>query len=74
MLDTGQMDQVIAKLESLEDEELAVKLLKEFNDRTKALGELIMNKDEALDHEEWKQKCDEAKEKVDELLERIDRL
>ena len=74
MLDTAQMDGVIAKLESLEDEELAVKLLKEFNDKTKILGELIMNKDDSFDHEEWKRKCDEAKEKVDELLERIDRL
>lgn len=74
MLDTNELDRVITKLESLDDEELAVKLLKEFNDRTKALGELIMNKDENLDHEVWKQKCDEAKEKVEELLEKIDRL
>lgn len=74
MLDTKEIDRLISKLESLEDEDLAVKLLKEFNDKTKAFGELIMNKNEALDHDEWKNKCDEAKEKVDELLEKIDRL
>jgi len=74
MLDTNEMERVITKLETLEDEELAVKLLKELNDKTRALGELIMNKDQNLDHEVWKQKCDEAKEKVDELLEKIDRI
>lgn len=74
MLDTSEMDRVITKLENLEDEELAVKLLKELNDRIKALGDLLMNRDGSLEHNVWKQKCDEAKEKVDEIIEQIDRL
>ncbi len=74
MLDTDEMERVITKLETLEDEELAVQLLKELNDKTKALGDLIMNRDQELDNDIWKQKCDEAKEQVDELLEKIDRL
>ena len=74
MIDTGEMDRVITKLETLDDEELAVQLFKELNDRTRALSDLVMNRDESLEHEVQKQKCDEAKEKVDELLEKIDRL
>ena len=71
MLDNTEVEAVLAKLEELEDEELAVKLLKEFNEKTKHLGQLILNKDKSLDHEEWKQLCDEAKKDVDEILSRI---
>jgi hypothetical protein len=51
MIDTGEMDRVITKLETLDDEELAVQLFKELNDRTRALSDLVMNRDESLEHE-----------------------
>lgn len=74
MFDTRDLDRILNKLESLEDELLAVELLKEFNDKRKILGELILNKDVGLDHEAWKAKCDSAKMEVDEVLKRIEDL
>lgn len=71
MLDTSEMEKVMAKLESLEDQELAVSLLKEFNDATKRLGQLLMNLDPTLSHNEWKHKCDEAQKSVDEIVQKI---
>jgi ribonuclease PH len=71
MIDNTEVEQVLAKLESLEDEALAVQLLREFNDSTKELGVLLMNKDQSLDHEEWKNLCDEAKDKVEGIVKKI---
>ncbi|MCR9203008.1 MAG: hypothetical protein NXH75_00410 [Halobacteriovoraceae bacterium] len=71
MIDNTEVEQVLAKLESLEDEALAVQLLREFNDSTKELGVLLMNKDQSLDHEEWKKHCDEAKDKVEGIVKKI---
>lgn len=71
MIDNTEVEQVLAKLESLEDEALAVQLLREFNDSTKELGVLLMNKDQSLDHEEWKKQCDDAKDKVDSIVVKI---
>lgn len=74
LIDNSEVERVLAKLEELEDEGLAVELLKKFNDATRELGLLVMNKEEGLDHEEWKNKCDQAKKKVDAVLEQIDKL
>ena len=71
LIDNSGMQEVLDKLENLEDEELAKDLLKEFNDRTKVLGKLIMNLDKELSSEEWKNRCDEAKKSVDETLQKI---
>jgi hypothetical protein len=70
-LNNSELQQVLDKLESLEDEELAVELLKEFDSKTKALGQLLMNLDPELAHDEWKSKCAAAKEEVDKILEKI---
>lgn len=58
-------------LEELEDEQLAVQLLKELNDKTRALGVVLMNMDSSLSHEEWKKECDQAKKEVDLLVKKI---
>jgi divalent metal cation (Fe/Co/Zn/Cd) transporter len=71
LLDNSEMQEVLDKLENLEDEQLANDLLREFNDRTKVLGQLIMNLDKNLSSEEWKEKCDAAKKDVDEILQKI---
>lgn len=71
LIDNSGMQEVLDKLENLEDEELAKDLLKEFNDRTKVLGQLIMNLDKELSSEEWKSRCDDAKKSVDETLQKI---
>lgn len=58
----------------MEDEEKAAELLKEFDEKTKILGRLIMNVDQNLSNEEWKKKCDEAKKEVDKIIQKIKQL
>ena len=53
---------------------LAVKLLKEFNDQSRSLGLLLMNRDPSLDHEKWKQECDDAQRELDKLVKTINSL
>jgi hypothetical protein len=71
MIDNTEVEEIMNKLETLEDEALAVSLLREFNDKTKALGQLVMNLDAKLDNEEWKQQCDKAKKEVEEIVAKI---
>ncbi|OFZ27550.1 MAG: hypothetical protein A2381_18785 [Bdellovibrionales bacterium RIFOXYB1_FULL_37_110] len=71
IIDNQEIDLIMEKLESLEDEKLAVLLLKEFNDATGNYGKLLMNKDLSLTHEEWKKNCDQAQSKVDRIVKKI---
>lgn len=66
-----EIDEVMEILENLEDEQLAVIKLKEFNDATKVLGELLMNLDKDLGHDEWKVRCDHAKKDVERIVDEI---
>ena len=60
------------KLELIEDEQLAVTLLKEFNEKTKLLGQLITNRDPNLSHSEWERLCSDAKKNVDNVVKKIE--
>ncbi len=71
MLDTSEMTKVMEKLEGLEDEALAVKLLAEFNEKTSQLGLLIRNLDPSLDHSQWKSECDKAAKEVEGIVNKI---
>lgn len=71
MLDNQDINTILEKLENLEDEELAVELLKEFNSASKILGKLLLNLDKSLPHEEWKKQCDEAQSRVNAVVSRI---
>ncbi|GAB4018015.1 MAG: hypothetical protein Fur0010_18990 [Bdellovibrio sp.] len=71
MLDTKEVDEIMELLENHPDQELAVLMLREFNDKTRELGILILNQDPSLSHEEWKAKCDQAKKEVDMIIKRI---
>ncbi|MFT6071245.1 MAG: hypothetical protein ACJAT2_003358 [Bacteriovoracaceae bacterium] len=71
LIDNSHMQEILDKLENLEDEKLANELLKEFNDKTMTLGKLIMNLDKNLSSEEWKEQCSTAKAAVDEVLQKI---
>lgn len=71
MLDNKELENIMSRLENLDDEELAVELLKEFNDKSKNLGKLLMNLDESLNGEQWKTLCDNAQKEVDELVKKI---
>ena len=74
LMDNSEMIKVMEILEELEerDEKLAIALLKEFNDKSKKLGKLLMNLDPDLSHEEWKGECDKAKKEVDDVVKRIE--
>jgi len=74
LIDNSEMEQVLEKLESLQDETLAVEYLGRFNQATKKLGSLIMNRDESISHEAWEEKCKIAKKELDDLLKIIDNL
>jgi hypothetical protein len=65
---------VMGKLETLEDEVLAAKLLAELTQKNKNLGKLLLNTDKSLSHTEWKKLCDQAKNDVDEIITRIEKL
>ncbi len=71
VLDNSEVEEITEILENLEDEELAVKLLKDFNSKTRALGLLLLNKDKKLSHDEWKKECDQAKAELDQFLAHI---
>ncbi|WP_127714235.1 hypothetical protein [Halobacteriovorax sp. HLS] len=70
-IEDTSLEEVMNKLETMEDEQLAVVKLKEFNDATKELGELLMNLNKDLSHDEWKKRCDTAKKKVDAVVNEI---
>lgn len=71
MLDNRELQSILEVLEEMEDEQLAAQLLKDFNERSKVLGTLILNLDPDLDHSVWKNKCDQAQKSVDEIVEKI---
>lgn len=73
-IENVELDEIMDKLENLEDEQLAVVKLREFNDATKVLGELLMNLNKDLNHDEWKNKCDQAKKAVDRIVDEIKEL
>ena len=74
LIDNSEIEKVLEKLESLEDEALAVEYLGKFNAATKKLGVLIMNTDESLEHETWQQECEKARKELNELLKLIEDL
>ncbi|MAF78049.1 MAG: hypothetical protein CME63_08940 [Halobacteriovoraceae bacterium] len=74
MLDNIELESLMSKLENLEDEQLAVELLRELNNATSHYGKLLMNQNEDLPHEHWKDECDKAKKNVDEVVLRIKNL
>lgn len=71
MFDNSEIEQLLDKLENIEDEAAAAALLREFNEKSKILGQLLMNTDKTLSHDEWKKLCDKAKQDVDTVLGKI---
>ena len=70
-LDNREINNILDILEAMVDEELAASLLAEFNEATKNHGQLVMNKDPKLSHDDWKKLCDEAAKEVDLILGKI---
>ena len=68
MIDNREHEEILDILENMEDQQLAVMFLKEFNEKTARLGKLLMNRDESLGHDEWKKLCDQAKDDVERLV------
>lgn len=73
MIENKDIEHILEILENLEDEELAVSLLKEFNQASAELGKLLLNQDQALSHEEWKKLCDQAQARLSKVIETIER-
>lgn len=71
MIDNYELDEIMEILENYQDEEMAVVLLKEFNEKTTRLGKLLMNLDPSLTSDEWKLLCDQAKKDVDAVVKKI---
>jgi hypothetical protein len=71
MIDNYELDEIMEILENYQDEEMAVVLLKEFNEKTTRLGKLLMNLDPSLSSDEWKLLCDQAKKDVDAVVKKI---
>ena len=74
MLDNVELESLMAKLEECEDEQLAVELLRELNDATSKYGKLLLNQNEELPHDQWKEECDKAKVRVDKVTAQIKEL
>ena len=72
MIDNNEIERILNKLENLEDEEMAVKLLGEFNRFSSELGKLLLNLDHSLSNEEWKARCSIAKKQLDDVIKIID--
>lgn len=71
MIDNKELEELMSILENLEDEQLAVVLLRDFNLATKQLGLLAINRDPGLSHQEWKEQCEEAQKNVDNMVSKI---
>jgi hypothetical protein len=65
MIENNEIERILEKLENLEDEALAVLLLKEFNQASSALGKLLLN-------QEWKQLCDDARLRLEAVIKKIE--
>ena len=71
MLDNQEINDLLEILENLDDEDLAVKLLGEFNLATKKLGKLVLNLDATLPHDDWKKECKLAQVDLDNIVREI---
>lgn len=71
MLDNREVNAILEKLENLDDEAMAVNLLKEFNLASSRLGKLLLNLDNSLSHDEWKVECDRAQDELDRIVKKI---
>ena len=74
MLDNKEINELLEILENLDNEELAVELLKEFNSSSKDLGKLLLNLDKGLEHNDWKLECEVAQKRLDTVIARIHNL
>ncbi|MDO9184254.1 MAG: hypothetical protein Q7U04_17705 [Bacteriovorax sp.] len=72
MTDNNEIEQILEKLENLEDEVVAVELLSEFNRASSELGKLLLNLDTSLTHDEWKILCDKAQSRLNQIVKKID--
>lgn len=72
MLDTKEMERILAMIESLPDDEVSIKFLKEFSEKHKNFSKILFDKNPQISHDEWKQKCSQAKLEIDEFLSRLE--
>lgn len=74
MIDNHEYQELTIILEELEDEKLAVELLRELSSTSSELGKKILNLDQSLSNEDWKKDCDRLKNQLNEIVIRIKKL
>ena len=72
MFDTSEFDKIIEKLEQLKDEVLAAQLLQKFSKQQSKVSKLLLNRDEQLSNEEWKELCDKENLILSNIIKEID--
>ena len=72
MIDNSEVERILEILENMQDEDLAVELLGEFNRSSSELGKLLLNLDKTLSHDEWKTLCNQASVRLDAVIKKID--
>ena len=74
MIDNNEMERVLNLIENLPDNDLSIKLLKEFSEKHKNFSKSLFDKNPEISHDEWKQKCTQAKLEIDNFLSRLESL
>lgn len=72
MINNSEINKILEKLENLEDEVLAVELLKEFNLASSELGKVLLNLDNNIGNDEWKKLCDDAQLRLNLIMKKIE--
>lgn len=68
---TTDIQTITEILEEMQDQQKAVALLKEFNQKSQEHHKLIANLDPDLDTSEWKALCDQAKLDLEKVVTEI---
>ena len=71
MIDNQEYQELTLILEELEDEQLAVQLLRELSLASSELGKKVLNLDEKLSHEQWEKDCNRLKDQLNEIVAKI---
>lgn len=70
-IDMADTHEILAILEEMSDEEKSAKLLKEFNDASKELSELMLHQGAFEQSEQWKNNVFRAQQKVQKIIREI---
>lgn len=73
-IDLDETHEILAILEDMDDEALALKLLKDFNDASKELSNAIIEAGAIDQNDEWKKKLESKKGNLIKIINRIKKI